>query len=138
MKPGIKQKPHNLNIINGNPGKRNINNDTPEPRGDKPSCPSWVQGYARDIWKRLIDDLYRMKVVTYDDRDIFAVYCTLMSAYRDAVVGKDTKEMRLVASQVRICAAELGLTPSARAGLRSPRSDDGDNEEGKKKKRLFG
>jgi len=135
MKPGTKQKPHNLNIINGNPGKRNINIDTPEPRGDKPSCPSWVQGYARDIWKRLIDDLYRMKVVTYDDRDIFAVYCTLMSAYRDAVVAKDTKEMRLVASQVRICAAELGLTPSARGGLQVPKDD---SKKDSKRKKLFG
>jgi len=42
----------------------------------------------------------------------------------------------LVASQVRICAAELGLTPSARAGLRFAGGAEG-GEDGKKK-RLFG
>ena len=136
MKPGVKQKSANLKLLNGNPGKRDINKDEPQPRGDKPSCPSWVQGYARDVWRRLIDDLHRMKVVTYDDRDMFAVYCTLFSAYRDAVVANDAKEMRLIAPQFRLCASELGLTPSARAGLVVSR--DADGKDGDKKKRLFG
>ena len=137
MKPGTKQKPSNLKLIQGDPGKRGVNENEPKPQGKIPSIPEWVAGYAREVWKRLAEGLYQMGILTYVDRDMFAMYCTLVSAFRDAVRSGDVKEQRLIAAQARIMAAEFGLTPSARAMLHSPQPDE-TGKDADRKKRLFG
>ena len=135
--PGPKAKPNKLKVINGVENKDRLNFDEPQVDMSMPTCPEWVKGYAIAVWKRLAPKLHTSGILTNIDRDTFAMYCTLVSAFRDAVRGGDVNRQIKMTQQVRIMAAEFGLTPSSRSGLHVSQKQ-GDAGDGKKAARLLG
>jgi phage terminase small subunit len=136
MKPGTKAEPTKLKILKGNPGKRCLNSNEPEPGKQVPKKPEWVTGYAEAVWKRLADELNRIGLLTVVDRDLFAAYCISVADLRDAEHSGDYKLKRDAIQRMRMLGAEFGLTPSARSGIivNAPR----DKKDSDRKKRLFG
>lgn len=49
MTSGRKNTPTQLKVLNGNPGKRPLNQNEPKPKPVMPECPSWLNGYAKKM-----------------------------------------------------------------------------------------
>lgn len=139
-KRGKRPEPTVLKIAKGNPGKRPLNGNEPQPPSDDISPPDWVTGVALDKWHDIVPTLLGMGVMTNADVDIIGRYCCMHEQYvkyleqvrrgLDVLVIRDdagkvkymqsapaaTMLNKLSASMLRI-AQEFGLTASARSGL---------------------
>jgi P27 family predicted phage terminase small subunit len=130
---GPKPKPTKLKILNGNPGRRPLNDREPQP-GGMPVCPEWLDTYAKTVWRRLAPKLAKMGL-SFVDREAFACYCQSCSDLKTAraMLAKEgiTVETKLGAvmehpavrtankamMQIRAFGSEFGLTPSSRSRL---------------------
>ena len=55
--PGRKPKPTSLKVLEGNPGKRALNDTEPKPEKKAPKCPTWLNKEAKKEWKRIATEL---------------------------------------------------------------------------------
>lgn len=132
---GPKPKPTAIKLLEGNPGKRKLNENEPKPETGIPTCPDWLTKDAKNEWKRLAKTLHQMGVLSTTDRAAFAAYCESWARWKEAEehitnegtvivngkgdqvlspwVGKSEKAQRLMLQS----AAELGLTPSSRSRI---------------------
>jgi phage terminase small subunit len=72
---GRKPKPTALKVLEGNPGKRPLNEKEPQPKRQAPRCPSWLEPEAKKEWKRMAKTLEAIGVLTQVDKAAFAGYC---------------------------------------------------------------
>ena len=106
---GRKPKPTHLKVITGNPGRRPLNENAPQPTG-RPIKPAFVRGRAAKIWAEYVERAFWL---TEAESHILAAWCSLT-----AELEKDIDRMTASRiSQWRTLAAELGLTPSSRVRL---------------------
>src|SRR3990167_9530086 len=75
MISGRKPKPTRLKVLEGNPGKRPLPADEPEPRMLSIECPEMLQGEARVEWERLAPELSALGLLTTVDRAGLVAYC---------------------------------------------------------------
>ena len=143
---GRKPKPNHLKAVNGNPGKRKLNENEPKPAGEA-RCPQWLHPNAKKEWKRLAAELKRLKLLSLMDTAAFAGYCESYALYRDCIefihkhgtsypVKDDDGRVKMIrpfpqviqANQhlQNICrfAAEFGFTPSARGRIEADSLDN--------------
>jgi P27 family predicted phage terminase small subunit len=139
--PGRKPKPTALKSLQGNPGKRPLNNNEPEfekyeldAKGTiKP--PVYLDSLAKKEWKRIAPILHKVGLLTKADEAALAAYCANFSRWVQAEklvkeagltyesdkgnviqrpeVGIANTAMKLM---VTFC-KEFGLTPSSRTSL---------------------
>ena len=140
---GRKPKPTPLKLLEGNPGKRAVNDREPVPPDSIPDCPEFLDEEARAEWFRTVPVLRQMGLLSDADRSALAAYCTAYSRWVAAekqvrqygsVVLSPNKKFPMkspyltVADQametMRKFMVEFGLTPSSRSRIRVP--DDGD------------
>ena len=69
---GRKPKPTSLKVLEGNPGKRQLNPNEPKPDASIPKCPAWLSKEAKREWKRLVPFLEQAGLLTQVDRAAFA------------------------------------------------------------------
>ena len=134
-KIGRKPKPTALKRLEGNPGKRPLNEFEPVPPTVSLPCPKYLLPEAKKEWKRLAPVLMNMGLLTAADAVPFAAYCTAYARWREAEdeitrhgsIYKDN-EGRIrpnpyiaIANQqlreIKSFAAEFGLTPSNRSAM---------------------
>lgn len=143
---GRKPKPTHLKAINGNPGKRPLNENEPKPKGAA-KCPTWLHKDAKKEWKRLAPELERLKLLTLLDTVAFAGYCESYAQWKEATefihkhgtsypVKDEDGRIKMIRpfpqvaqanqalANIRSFASEFGFTPSARG-----RIEVGDTEE---------
>lgn len=145
---GRKPKPTETKILEGNPGKRAINNKEPKPEVVIPDCPQHLKGAARTEWNRLAKELHALKIITKIDRAALAVCCTAWADYVKAC-NKLEKQGEVIISekggmyqnpwvaikkrsmdQVQKFYAEFGMTPSSRSRVQVDMPDEGDEMAG--------
>ena len=81
---GRKPKPTALKVLEGNPGKRPLNDHEPiTPKGEL-KCPSWLLPEDKKEWKRLASSLEAMGVLTMADLTAFAGYCQAYARWKEA------------------------------------------------------
>lgn len=108
--------PTQLKILAGNPGKRPLNMNEPQPKKETPDCPLWFEGDAKYEWWRVVPELERLGLLTCVDGAILEAYCLVYAELMaDAKAGKSLKST--LVSQLRALASELGLSPVARTKL---------------------
>ena len=61
---GRKPKPTMIKVLEGNPGKRAINDREPEPPAGIPECPDFLDEEARAEWFRTAKVLSDMRLLT--------------------------------------------------------------------------
>ena|SRR5271170_397968 len=145
---GPAPKPTALVVLEGNPGKRPLNQREPQPRQVAPRCPPYLDENAKKEWQRLVPILRRMKVLTEADYMALAGLCQAYSTMVKAQ-AKLTESGLLYKSQsgylqqspllsivnasvdqiVKLC-REFGLTPASRTRLQipdRPREEAGDD-----------
>ena len=149
---GRKPKPTHLKVVQGNPGKRTLNTDEPQPEYTLPDPPDHLNEDARIEWDRTAAQLFRMGILSQADRGTLAAYCQAYgrwvqaeralaemaqhdsrthgllirtskgTAVQNPLVGTANKAK---ADMMRY-AAEFGMTPSSRSRL-SGNNGSGDN-----------
>ena len=132
---GRKPKPTVLKIREGNPGKRPIHGNEPQPSGSQPTCPAHLSPTAKAEWKRLAQSLNKIGLLTQVDRAALAAYCQCYGRWVEAErkltetppllktpagyvqpspwLAISSKQLELMAKFM----VELGLTPSSRSRL---------------------
>ena len=81
---GRKPKPTALKALEGNPGKRPLNEHEPVPPKGAIRCPAWLEAEAKKEWKRLAPSLEAMGVLTAVDITAFAGYCQAYARWKEA------------------------------------------------------
>ncbi len=141
---GRKPKPTTVKMLEGNPGKRNVNTGEPQPDKKAPRCPGWLEEEAKKEWKRMAKQLEQLGILTEIDMAAFAGYCQAYARWKEAeeyisehgAVMKAPSGYCQQVPQVSIAQTYLkimnrfceqfGLTPSARSRIVT---DSGDNKE---------
>lgn len=83
-RPGPKPTPTALKVLRGNPGRRPLNGDEPEPAVYLPDPPSDLKGYALEEWQARGPQLERLGLITESDIPAFESYCRAWGRYRNA------------------------------------------------------
>lgn len=81
---GRKPKPTAVKVLEGNPGKRALNELEPKPEKKAPKCPAWLDKEAKKEWKRIANKLEELGVLTEVDMAAFAGYCEAYSRWKEA------------------------------------------------------
>ena len=76
MKKGPTKKPTKLKILEGNPSKRPLPLNEPDPTPFLPPCPAFIKGAGRREWNRLAPELYHLRLLTKIDQTALAAYCS--------------------------------------------------------------
>lgn len=150
---GLTGRPNNplgLKVLNGR-GNGRDSGGRPIKKGpdfarEAPSMPSWLEGEARNTWKRTVPELARRGLLKRVDRDALVAYCVAVQTMRDAyrliadeglTIEQGTGSRKphpafqiLAQSQntIRAFAHEFGLTPASEANI--VRGDEDGGQEG--------
>ena len=141
MSKGRKPKPAAIKELEGNPGKRPIQEEVKYELGI-PGCPKVLDEQAKIEWDRIIPELERVGILMHVDVAALAAYCQLYSRWcqlEDAiknegltiiitkinrngeVVSEEERtnpkitEARLTLQQIRAFCSEFGFTPASRS-----------------------
>lgn len=83
---GRPAKPTSLKLIDGNPGKRAINGQEPDPEYlNDLSPPEFLTDDAKAVWKELAQNLRNARVLTKLDVPMLQMVCESIATYRNAV-----------------------------------------------------
>lgn len=144
MTRGRKSKPTELKKLEGNPGKRALNNQEPKPDVAIPECPPHLEGEARKEFERITGELMKLKIISNIDRAAIVAYCQAWSDYVQAT-REIKKEGEVLYSdkgnayinpwkniqtsaldRVLRYSAEFGMTPSSRSRIKveTPTEED--------------
>lgn len=132
---GRKPKPTALKILEGNPGKRPLNENEPVPPKGPIKCPSWLLPEAKKEWKRLAPALDAMGILTMTDEKAFAGYCQAYARWKEAEefitqhgsifktpsgYVQQVPQVSIAQQNLKIMqsfCAEFGLTPATRVRI---------------------
>jgi P27 family predicted phage terminase small subunit len=78
--------PTALRLLRGNPGRRPLNQDEPQPPAVDPSlakCPKWLTGDARELWNRIAPGAIESGLLTVVDLPAFEALCQSYKRWRE-------------------------------------------------------
>lgn len=81
---GRKPKPTAIKKLEGNPGKRPLNEREPKPSKKAPRCPEWLDPEAKKEWRRMSKVLEDLGILSEIDRSAFAGYCQAYARWKEA------------------------------------------------------
>ncbi|MEW5817748.1 MAG: phage terminase small subunit P27 family, partial [Spirochaetota bacterium] len=81
---GRKPKPTVLKLLEGNPGRRPLNQKEPKPEKKAPRCPAWLAPEAKKEWRRMSRQMENLGVLTQVDAAAFAGYCQAYARWKEA------------------------------------------------------
>ena len=67
MPAGRRPTPSHLKVMKGNPGKRALPSNEPQPARGVPAAPRWLSKAARKHWKEIAAKLDEMGVLSHAD-----------------------------------------------------------------------
>ena len=150
---GRKPTPTAIKELEGNPGKRPLNEREPKPAKKAPACPKWLEDEAKKEWRRLAKKMEMMGVLTEVDMAAFAGYCQAYARWKEAeefislhgTIVKTPSGYWQQVPQVSIAqtylkvmnrfAEQFGLTPASRSRIIA---DAGSKDSSDEMERLLG
>jgi P27 family predicted phage terminase small subunit len=78
------KKPNAIKKLEGNPGKRPLNENEPVPGTSRPRCPAHLNIPAQTEWKRIVPQLEALGLITQLDRAALAAYCQAYGRWIEA------------------------------------------------------
>lgn len=132
---GRKPKPTVLKLLEGNPGRRPLNQKEPQPEKKAPRCPAWLAPEAKKEWRRMSRQMEKLGVLTQVDAAAFAGYCQAYARWKEAeeFISKhgtifktpsgyiqQVPQVSIAQTYLKIMrdfCAEFGLTPSSRSRI---------------------
>lgn len=143
---GRKPKPTAMKQLEGNPGKRQLNNNEPKPKFKAPPCPKWLEDEAKKEWRRLVRQMEQLGVLTEVDMAAFAGYCQAYARWKAAeefitnhgAIVKTPSGYWQQVPQVSIAqqylkqmskfCEQFGLTPASRSRIVTESAADGSDD----------
>lgn len=143
---GRKPKPTALKVLEGNPGKRELNENEPKPKPKAPSCPKWLEDEAKKEWRRMSKQLEGLGLLTEVDMTAFAGYCQAYARWKQseefitkhgAIVKtpsgywQQVPQVSIAQTYLRIMnrfCEQFGLTPSSRSRLTADNGNSDDDD----------
>lgn len=138
---GPPPKPTHIKLVEGNPGRRPLNDKEPKPPRGIPKCPPHLSERARGLWKKIGPHLDKMGVLTIADGTALELMCEAYAEYwecREVIIAGGatfTSEtlagglMERARPQVAMQAdawrrvlsmlAQFGLTPASRSKVKT-------------------
>jgi P27 family predicted phage terminase small subunit len=127
--------PTGVKVRQGETRPSRINRQEPLPRLASPAMPKGMDEVAQQVWRRVTREMRGSDVILAADADVLRCYSEAVARYveaaelyaassplmrRDGELVKNPlhQVVRDNADAVRLFARELGLSPSARSGLR--------------------
>ena len=137
-------KPTEVKKLEGNPGKRALNQKEPKPESVIPRCPSHLPDAAKTEWRRITKELHALGLLSRIDRAALVAYCQAWADYIEA--DKEITEQGSVIisekggmyqnpwvgiknsalNRIVKISAEFGMTPSSRSRVKTDKPDDED------------
>ena len=130
MGKGRHSQPTKIKALRGNPGKRPLPENEPQPIASTGKAPAWLTGKAKAIWNSIVPPLLACGILTALDEQLLGRYCETIGLYRkcrdllssggpvlDGKRNPAGTTMNDCLVQLRLMEVELGLTPSARSRL---------------------
>ena len=132
---GRKPKPTAQKKLDGNPGKRALNANEPQPERKAPPCPDHLGEAAKAEWARLAPALEGVGLMSAIDGDALALYCAAYERWVEAekqlrqtgVIVKSPSGYpiqnpylaisKAAAAQMQKLLVEFGMTPSSRSRI---------------------
>ncbi len=133
---GFPAAPGSVKLALGETRPSRVNFLEPSPRRHAPSMPKDMDGGAKAVWRRVLREMGHTEVIRAADADVLRCYCEAVSQYQssmrmlvsssplvrgarsgDLIKNPLHQIVRDARDAVRLFARELGLSPSARAGL---------------------
>lgn len=144
-----KPTPTVLKMVKGNPGKRAINKNEPQPEKGIPACPENITGNAKVAWDKLCKILDDMGVLTVADNYALETLCSVYGRMRElqAVIDEHglvfespnvngdillrpnpaVSQLEKAESLFKNYLTEFGLTPSSRTKIQvNKKAEDND------------
>lgn len=143
---GRPRKPTHLKVLEGNPGKRALPENEPEPTPGAPEPPEWLRPAALAEWTRIVPELDTLGMLTKVDGAALAIYCSAVAEFEEAdellarfgpvvkgsrgpMTNPALRPWRAAAETINRMINHLGLSPSARSGIELPSEGAGDLED---------
>ncbi len=146
-KRGPTGTPTALKVLQGNPGKRSLNQNEPKmPISEEwETPPPWLGSYAKKEWKRVLPMLKRNGLFTGADYMALCAYCQSVDTWilaekqkrADGMIMVSPKGYELQAPAVGIAntamgnilkfGREFGLTPASRSNLSAEQFEEQEN-----------
>lgn len=135
---GRRPIPTRLKVLAGNPGKRPLNHDEPQPAPEIPQSPAELGPVAKREWDRLVVELSQLGLMTNLDRAALAAYCGAYALWAEATENiqkygtmvKSPSGYPIQSPYVAIAnrqaelmmriASEFGFTPASRSRISAP------------------
>ncbi len=132
---GRKPTPTAIKELEGNPGKRRLNEREPRPDRKAPSCPKWLEPEGRKEWKRLAKKMEALGILSEIDMAAFAGYCQAYARWKEAEefitkhgtivktpsgYWQQVPQVSIAQTYLKIMqksAEQFGLTPAARSRI---------------------
>ena len=80
---GAKPKPTILKRLAGNPGKRKLNDNEPQPKIGLIKPPKFLLPGAKKQWEKMGPELIRMSLLAEIDSPLFAVFCQSIGRFEE-------------------------------------------------------
>lgn len=144
MPGGRPPKPTKLKELTGNPGRRPLNKNEPQPNQKRPPCPKHLVGEARKEWNRMAKQLFDLGLLTEVDRAALAAYCQAWARWIEAEEKLRTNGMVVMTDkgypvlspywsvanqsmkQMKSFLTEFGMTPASRSRVTVNKEDEAD------------
>lgn len=141
---GPAPKPTATKRLEGNPGKRKLNQNEPKPRSRRPKMPDYFSQDQEAVWRRVTRELRAMQVMTSADADVITLLVEAIVERREAqvIVAKDgatimspngyptvhplSGKVNKLGAQILRLLEQLGMTPASRSRIQTldDKSDD--------------
>ena len=132
---GRKPTPTAIKELEGNPGKRALNDKEPKHQKKAPACPKWLEDEAKKEWRRLAKQMEQLGILTQVDMAAFAGYCQAYARWKEAEefitqhgsivktpsgYWQQVPQVSIAQTYLKIMnkfAEQFGLTPSSRSRI---------------------
>ena len=144
---GRKPTPTAIKMLEGNPGKRPMNESEPKPLKKAPSCPKWLEPEAKREWRRLAKQMESIGILTDVDMAAFAGYCQAYARWKEAEefitqhgtivrtpsgYWPQVPQVSIAQTYLKVMskfAEQFGLTPAARSRIVADNSVNNPSDE---------
>ena len=92
---GRKPTPTAIKQAEGNPGRRPLSKVDLTTAPEAPQCPEWLSPGARQVWKHLIGELMKLRVIRPVDQTMLAMLCDSIAMLKTAHRRLDRERMEL-------------------------------------------
>jgi P27 family predicted phage terminase small subunit len=82
---GRKPTPTHLKIVSGNPGRRALNEDEPQPIGELLAAPGWLTDSQKEIWRFAVEHAPKGLLRSLD-RDLITDWVTAVDEFQRAEI----------------------------------------------------